>query len=66
MDETFYRALLQDVNNVTLTEMYGGIVFTPQLLSFTEYSSRLAIAVYTVDFLKGETKASPCSALCRG
>jgi hypothetical protein len=54
------------VNNVTLTEMYGGIVFIPQLLSFTEYSSRLAIAVYTVDFLKGETKASPCSALCRG
>ena len=64
MDETFYRALLQDVNNVTLTEMYGGIVFIPQLLSFTEYSSRLAIAI-TVDFLR-QAQASPCGALCRG
>ena len=56
MDERFYWALLQELDSNTYADMYGSIIPSAELLSFVSYSDRLAMAVYTVDFLKGETK----------
>jgi hypothetical protein len=54
--EGFYWALLSEANREDHSNRYGNYVFADQLLSSVGYNDRLAMAVYTVEFQKGETK----------
>ncbi|NLA87677.1 MAG: hypothetical protein GX847_10455, partial [Clostridiales bacterium] len=56
LDENYYWALLQEANSGSYGDMYGNFIPAAELLHATGFKDRLAMAVYTVEFLKGETK----------